>query len=222
MRKNVPDDQYIIMNNSYEIMDIEAGLDILNRDEKMRVLISKFGRPNFNLRQDYFQSLLRSIVFQQLSGKSAKAIYERFVNLIPETSNLSPKEVLKLDKDEMRNTGLSFQKIDYIRNLANYFEDNSFQKKDVERMTDEEISNELTQIKGIGQWTVDMFLMFTLNRADILPYTDLGIQKGFKIILNMKNLPSKKKMETCSKKWRPYRTIACWYLWRTVDDAFAW
>ena len=222
MGKNVPDHKYIIMNNSYEIMDIEAGLDILNRDEKMRVLISKFGRPNFNPREDYFQSLLRSIVFQQLSGKSAKAIYERFVNLIPETSNLSPKEVLKLDKDETRNTGLSFQKIDYIRNLANYFEDNSFQKKDVERMTDEEISNELTQIKGIGQWTVDMFLMFTLNRADILPYTDLGIQKGFKIILNMKNLPSKKKMETCSTKWRPYRTIACWYLWRTVDDAFAW
>ena len=91
-------------------------------------------------------------------------------------------EVLKLEKDEMRKTGLSFQKIDYIRNLANYFEDNSFQKKDVERMTDEEISNELTQIKGIGQWTVDMFLMFTLNRADILPYTDLGIQKGFKKI----------------------------------------
>ena len=188
MGKNVPDHQYIIMNNSYEIMNIEAGLDILNRDEKMRVLISKFGRPNFNLRQDYFQSLLRSIVFQQLSGKSAKAIYERFINLIPETSNLSPKEVLKLEKDEMRKTGLSFQKIDYIRNLANYFEDNSVQKKDVERMTDEEISNELTQIKGIGQWTVDMFLMFTLNKADILPYTDLGIQKGFKIILNMKNL----------------------------------
>ena len=129
------------------------GLDLLNRDEKMRVLIRKFGWPDFDPKQDYFQSLLRSIVFQQLSGKSAKAIYERFVNLIPETSNLSPKEVIKLDKDEMRNTGLSFQKIDYIRNLANYFEDNSFQKKDVERMTDEEISNELTQIKGIGQWT---------------------------------------------------------------------
>ena len=88
-------------------------------------------------------------------------------------------------------------------------------------MTDEEISNELTQIIGIGQRTVDMFLMFTLNRADILPYTDLGIQKGFKIILNMKNLPSKKKMENCSREWRPYRTIACWYLWRIADDKFA-
>ena len=210
------------MKDFCEIMNIYAGLDLLNRDEKMRVLIRKFGWPDFDHKQDYFQSLLRSIVFQQLSGKAANTIYERFINLIPKTVTLSPKEVLKLDKDEMRNTGLSFQKINYLRNLAYFFENNSFQKKDVERMSDEEISNALTQIKGIGQWTVDMFLMFTLNRADILPYTDLGIQKGFKKIFNMNNLPSKKEMETHSKIWRPYRTIACWYLWRTVDDAFAW
>ena len=210
------------MKDFYEIMNIYAGLDLLNRDEKMRVLISKFGWPDFYPKQDYFQSLLRSIVFQQLSGKAANTIYERFINLIPKTVTLSPKEILKLDKDEMSKTGLSFQKINYLRNLAYFFENNSFQKKDVEKMTDEEISNVLTQIKGIGQWTVDMFLMFTLNREDILAYTDLGIQKGFKKIFNMNNLPSKKVMETHSKKWRPYRTIACWYLWRTVDDAFAW
>jgi len=201
-------------------MDIEAGLDLLKGDKKMRILINKFGRPDFDLRQDYFQSLLRSIVFQQLSGEAAKTIYERLVNLIPETSNLCSNEVLKLDKDEMRKAGLSFQKINYVRNLANYFEKNSFQKKDVESMTDEEISKELIQINGIGQWTVDMFLMFTLNRADILPYKDLGIQKGIMKILNIKNLPSKKEMENCSRKWRPFRTIACWYLWRMVDDKF--
>ena len=203
-------------------MDIEAGIDLLKKHKNMQVLINKFGKPDFNPKQDYFQSLLRSIVFQQLSGKAAQTIYERLVNLIPETSNLSPHEVLKLDKDEMRKAGLSFQKIDYVRNLADYFENNSFQKKDVERMSDQEISKELIQIKGIGQWTVDMFLMFTLNRADILPCSDLGIQKGIMKILNMKNLPSKKEMENCSRKWRPYRTIACWYLWRAVDDAFAW
>ena len=201
-------------------MDIKAGLDLLKRDKKMRVLINEFGRPDFNLRQDYFQSLLRSIVFQQLSGKAAQTIYERFVNLIPKTSNLCPHEVLKLDNDEMRKAGLSFQKINYVKNLADYFENNSFQKKDVEKMTDEEISKELIQIKGIGQWTVDMFLMFTLNRADILPCTDLGIQKGIMKILNMNNLPTKKEMENCSSKWRPYRTIACWYLWRIADEKF--
>ena len=202
-------------------MDIEAGLDLLKRDKKMQVLINKFGRPDYSLGQDYFQSLLRSIVFQQLSGKAAQTIYGRFVNLIPKTSNLCQKEVLKLDKDEMRKAGLSFQKINYVKNLADYFENNSFQKKDVEKMTDEEISKELIQIKGIGQWTVDMFLMFTLNRPDILPYKDLGIQKGIMKILNMKNLPTKNEMENYSSKWRPYRTIACWYLWRMVDDKFA-
>jgi DNA-3-methyladenine glycosylase II len=202
-------------------MDIEAGIDLLKKDKNMQVLINKFGRPDLNPRQDYFQSLLRSIVFQQLSGKAAQTIYERFVNLIPKTSNHCPNEVLKLDKEEMRKAGLSFRKIDYVRNLADYFKNNSFQKKDVERMSDQEISKELIQIKGIGQWTVDMFLMFTLNRADILPCTDLGIQKGIMKILNMKNLPSKKEMENCSRKWRPYRTIACWYLWRMVDDKFA-
>ena len=202
-------------------MDIEEGIDLLKKDKNMQVLINKFGRPDFNPRQDYFQSLLRSIVFQQLSGKAAQTIYERFVNLIPKTSNLCPNEVLKLDKEEMRKAGLSFRKIDYVRNLADYFENNSFHKKDVEKMSDQEISKELIQIKGIGQWTVDMFLMFTLNRADILPCTDLGIQKGIMKILNMNNLPSKKEMENCSRKWRPYRTIACWYLWRMVDDKFA-
>ena len=199
-------------------MDIEAGIDLLKRDKKMQVLIKKFGRPDFNQGQDYFQSLLRSIVFQQLSGKAAQTIYERLVSLIPKTSNLCPNEVLKLDKDEMRKAGLSSQKINYVRNLADYFDKNSLKKKDVEEMTDEEISKELTKIKGIGRWTVDMFLMFTLNRSDILPYKDLGIQKGIMKILNMKNLPSKKEMENCSRKWRPYRTIACWYLWRMADE----
>jgi len=202
-------------------MDIDAGIDYLKRDQKMHVLINKFGRPDYNTGQDYFQSLLRSIVFQQLSGKVAQTIYERFMKLIPENSNLCPKEVLKMDKDDMRKSGLSFQKINYVRNLADYFVTNSFRKKEVEKMTDEEISKELIQIKGIGQWTVDMFLMFTLNRADILPYKDLGIQKGIMKILNMKNLPTKKEMENCTKKWRPYRTIACWYLWRIADDKFA-
>ena len=202
-------------------MDIEAGIDLLKRDRNMQVLIEKFGRPNFKIGQDYFQSLFRSIVFQQLSGEAAQTIYKRLVKLIPETSNLCPNEVLKIEKNDMSKAGLSSQKINYVRNLADYFENNSFQKKDVERMTDEEISKELIQIKGIGQWTVDMFLMFTLNRADILPYGDLGIQKGIMKILNKKNLPSKKEMENCSKKWMPYRTIACWYLWRITDDKFA-
>ena len=139
-------------------MDIEAGIQFLKKDKKMQVLIKKFDRPDFKIGQDFFQSLLRSIIFQQLSGKAAQTIYERFINIIPVTSDLCPYEVLKLNKDDMRNAGLSIQKINYIRNLANYFKNNSLNKNDLERMTDQEISRELIQIKGIGQWTVDMFL----------------------------------------------------------------
>jgi len=211
------------MNEIYETIDIEVGLDFLKRDEKMDAMIKKFGNPEFDIKKDYFQSLLRSIIYQQLSGKSAKAIYDRFIALIPKNSLISPKEVLNLSKDDMRMAGLSFQKIDYLRTLSNYFEKNSFQKKDVKKMTDQEICKELTQIKGIGQWTVDMFLMFTLNRPDVMPYGDLGIQKGYKKIFNMSNLPSKKEMENGSKIWKPYRTLACWYLWKIVDDDdFVW
>jgi len=206
-----------------EIIDIEEGIGFLKRDEKMDFLISKFGSPEFDIKKNYFQSLLRYIVNQQLSGKSANAIYSRFIDLIPRNSSISPKEVLNLSKDEMRKAGLSFQKIDYLRNLANFFEMNSFHKDNVSRMTNEEISKELIQIKGIGQWTVDMFLMFTLNRPDVMPYGDLGIQKGYKKIFNMSHLPSKEEMENGSKIWSPYRTLACWYLWKIVDvDDFVW
>jgi len=209
-----------LKNEIDQIIDIELGLDLLKRDPKMNDLIKKFGSPEFDTKKDYFQSLLRSIVYQQLSGKSAKAIYDRFVNLILKNSYLSPKEVLKFSKDNMRKVGLSYQKIDYIKNLANYFEKNSFEKEDVKRMTDLEISKELTQIKGIGQWTVDMFLMFTLNRPDVMPYGDLGIQKGYKKIFDMEHLPTKEEMEDGSKIWRPYRTLACWYLWKIVNDDY--
>ena len=170
------------MNEIFEITDLDVGLKLLRKDEKMSILISKFGKPDFGIGKDYFQSLLRSIVYQQLSGKSAKAIFDRFKKLVPKKSLITPKSILKISDQEMRKAGLSFQKIDYIKNLADYFTMNSFQEKDVKKMTDEEISKELTKIKGIGQWTVDMFLMFTLNRSDVMPYGDLAIQKGFKKI----------------------------------------
>ena len=210
------------MNKIDVSIDMDVGLDLLKKDEKMNFLINKFGIPVFDIKKDYFQSLLRYIVNQQLSGKSAKAIYERFINLIPKNTLISPKEVIKLSKDDMRMAGLSFQKIDYLKNLSNYFVKNSFQKEDVKKMTDQEICKELTQIKGIGQWTVDMFLMFTLNRSDVMPYGDLAIQKGFKKVFKMNHLPSKKEMDDSSRIWRPYRTLACWYLWESVDDNFMW
>ena len=201
---------------------MKAGIELLNRDEKMSTLISKYGIPDLKPGNDYFLSLLRSIVFQQVSGKAANTIFKRFIKLIPKNSKITPKEVLKLDKNDIRKTGIPLQRTNYIINLAVYFEKNSLQKKDFDVMTDREVKDELLQIKGIGPWTVDMFLIFTLNRMDVLPHTDLGIQKAFKIMFNLDDLPSKNEMETYSKIWKPYRTLACWYLWRLDENTFAW
>jgi len=202
-------------------MDIKSALKILNKDSKMQRLIKAYNPPNFEQKNDYFQSLMRSIVFQQLSGKVANIIYQRLINLVPD-NEIIPRKILMVTNDNMRQAGLSLQKINYIKNLANYFDANSFDSSKVEKMSNEEISKELIQIKGIGQWTIDMFLMFTLNRPDIMPYSDLGIQKGIKILFNLINLPTKDEMRILSIKWKPYRTVACWYLWKVVDDGFEW
>ena len=201
---------------------MKAGIELLNRDEKMSTLISKYGIPDLKPGKDYFLSLLRSIVFQQVSGKAANTIFKRFIKLIPKNSRITLKEVLKLVKNDIRNTGMPLQRTNYIINLVEYFEKNSLQKKEFDEITDQEVRDELLQIKGIGPWTVDMFLIFTLNRMDVLPYTDLGIQKAFKIMFNLDDLPSKNEMETYSIIWKPYRTLACWYLWRLDENAFAW
>ena len=202
-------------------MDIKVALKILNKDSKMRELIKEYGFPEFEQKNDYFQSLMRSIVFQQLSGKVANIIYQRLINLFP-NNKITPKAVLKLSREDMRQVGLSLQKINYIKNLADYFNTNMFDSNKVEKMSNEEISEQLIQIKGVGQWTVDMFLMFTLNRLDVMPYSDLGIQKGMKILFNLNELPTKDEMKILSNQWSPYRTIACWYIWKIVDDGFTW
>lgn len=202
-------------------MDIKSALEILKKDSKMRRLIKKYNSPIFELKNNYFQSLMHSIVFQQLSGKVAKIMFQRLTRLLPE-NKFSPKEVLALKHEDMRQVGLSLQKVNYIKNLANYFNENLFDSNKVEKMTNEEISNELIQIKGVGQWTIDMFLMFTLNRSDVMPYSDLGIKKGIKILFNLEELPTKAEMRVLSIKWKPYRTVACWYLWKVVDDGFEW
>ena len=202
-------------------MDIKIALKILNKDSKMRELIKEYGFPEFEQKNDYFQSLMRSIVFQQLSGKVANIIYQRLINLLP-NNKITSKAVLKLSREDMRQVGLSLQKINYIKNLANYFNTNMFDSNKVEKMSNEEISEQLIQIKGVGQWTVDMFLIFTLNRLDVMPYSDLGIQKGMKILFNLNELPTKDEMKILSNQWSPYRTIACWYIWKIVDDGFTW
>ncbi len=191
-------------------------------DKRMEKLIDKFGPPNFNLMNNYYESLVRSIVYQQLSGKAASIIYERFLDLFVFDIYPEPKDILAVSIETLRSSGLSYQKVNYIRDLSEKWQDGTMNLTDIDSMTDEEISSELIKVKGIGQWTADMFLMFTLGRPDVFPFGDLGIQKGVMILTNMNRLPTQKEMERKTKKWQPYRTVAAWYLWKLVDGPFKW
>ena len=200
---------------------LDKALIQLSKDNKMEMLINEYGIPKFNNSNDNFNALVKSIIYQQLSGKVADIIYQRLVSLVPK-NRINPKSILMVSDNDMRGVGLSLRKVSYIKNLAVYFDTNVFSSKEVQKMSNEAISSELIQIKGIGQWTVDMFLMFTLNRPDIMPYSDLGIQKAMRIVFNLNRLPTKSEMESLSARWKPYRTIACWYLWKIIDDGVDW
>ena len=160
-------------------MNIDTGLIHLSAvDPKMERLINKFEKPYFAKENNYFESIVRSIIYQQLSTKSASKIYARFKKLF-ENGSLNPKNVIEQSNGTYRSIGLSRQKISYIFNVANAYT-NGMIPQNFDKHSDEDIINTLIQIKGIGRWTAQMFLMFTLNRPDILPELDLGIQKGFK------------------------------------------
>jgi DNA-3-methyladenine glycosylase II len=204
-------------------MDIQKVLTYLRKsDPRMERLIDEFGPPEFNPINNYYESLVRSIVYQQLSGKAAATIYGRFKDLFYTNSYPSPKDVLAIPHETLRSVGLSNQKATYILDLSDKWDKGEVNLSGLNKLSDEEISTELIKVKGIGQWTADMFLMFTLVRPDVFPLGDLGIQKGFMGLNKMDRLPTPKEMETEAEKWRPYRTVAAWYLWKIVDGPFEW
>ena len=195
--------------------NLNNAIDYLKKDKNLKKLIDKYDKPKFGENSDYFNALSKSIIYQQISGKAANSIHERFLLLFKNLSP-NPKLVLNLEDHELKSIGLSQQKTNYIKNVAEYFY-NQNSDFDLGSLSDQDITSELIQIKGIGQWTIDMFLMFTLFRTDIMPVSDLGIKKGFKHLFNLKTLPDANYMIQKSKNWKPYRTIACLYLWKLVD-----
>jgi 3-methyladenine DNA glycosylase/8-oxoguanine DNA glycosylase len=134
----------------------------------------------------------------------------------------SPHQVLAIPDSHYKSIGLSRQKTCYIKEISQAFSNKEIVPENIPKMKDDELRKQFIKIKGIGPWTIDMFLMFTLNRPDILPVNDLGIQKGFKLFFRLNELPDEKFMVEKSEKWKPFRTIACWYLWKLVDDNFQW
>jgi DNA-3-methyladenine glycosylase II len=169
-------------------------------------------------RGDAYGALLRSIVGQQLSTKAAATIYGRMLELFGGHAP-TPTQLLEANPDEIRAAGLSRPKIAYLRDLAQHVEEGTLELERLPDLPDEEVSAQLTAIKGLGQWTADMFLMFHLGRPDVLPVGDQGIRRAVMVEYRLRKLPDAKRLEKLAKPWRPHRTLACLYLWSSLDNA---
>lgn len=201
--------------------DFSVSVKAIQKDARLAPLVKKFGPPDLTRYHastpGVFQSLLRSIIYQQLSGHAARAIHTRTLALF--SGKPTPEALLKIPARKLRAAGLSIQKIEYVRDLAKKCLDGTIDPRRFPKMSSEEIIAHLIAVKGVGEWTAHMVLIFTLQRPDILPVGDLGIRKGFQIVYGLGSLPNKKQMEKIAEPWRAHASIASWYLWRVADGA---
>jgi DNA-3-methyladenine glycosylase II len=188
-------------------------------DATLSALIERAGPFRMELRRlnNPFEALARNIIFQQLHGKAAAAIHARVIALF-ETGNLSPEDILAASEDELSGAGLSRAKLAALKDLAARTLDGTVPTlARLRRMADEEIIERLTKVRGIGRWTVEMLLMFRLGRPDVLPVGDFAVRKGFALAYGLKESPKPKELEEYGERWRPYRSVASWYMWRAVE-----
>jgi DNA-3-methyladenine glycosylase II len=195
----------------------KARMHLSKADPILARIIAEVGALGIQPRRERFQALARAIIFQQLAGAAANAIYGRFVGLFPGVEFPSPEQVLAKSDAELRSVGLSEKKALYIKDLAAHIRDGKLDFHRFHRMTDDEIVEHLTQVKGIGKWTAEIFLMFNLGRPDVMPADDLGVQNAVWRHYKMRQRPNRKRLLKHAERWRPYRTAAAWYLWRSLD-----
>jgi DNA-3-methyladenine glycosylase II len=196
----------------------DACRHLAKRDRVMRKLIPKFGEGRLQSRGDAFTTLARSIVGQQISVKAAQSVWERFAALMSEPSHrLRPASVLALATADARGAGLSARKVEYLFDLAQHFESGSVHVRQWQQMDDEAIIEELVAIRGIGRWTAEMFLIFHLMRPNVLPLDDLGLLKGISVNYFSGEPVSRAEAREVGEAWAPYRSVATWYLWRSLD-----
>lgn len=184
-------------------------------DPVLRAIIERVGPCRMEYGAPEFHSLAEAIVYQQLHGKAAVTIFKRFAALAGDP--LTPEGILKLSDEQLRSAGLSKQKASYLKDLAAKTASGQLNFAQLPAFSDEEVINHLTQVKGIGVWTAHMFLMFSLRRPDVLPTGDYGVQAAIKKHYRKRKMPRPKDMEKIARAWAPYRSIACWYLWRSLD-----
>lgn len=184
------------------------------KDKILGDIIKSFPQDFLFSKADPFFTLSRSIVGQQISVKAAQSVWDK---LEIKVKVINPNYIKKIHSNSLKSVGLSRQKIKYLKNLSNAFIENKIKIKSWYKMNDEEIIKDLTQIKGIGRWTAEMFLIFNLSRPDIFPLDDIGMIKGICQNYNIRYPIDKKKLIKIGDKWKPYRSVATWYLWRSLD-----
>lgn len=184
-------------------------------DPRIKTLIDVLGDYDLKLNTNLYSSIVRIIIGQQLSSKVAGTIWNRLVELCGE---VTPRKITDIDTDELRKIGISKSKVKYIQELATRIVNKDINLEELVNKSNEEVINELIKVKGIGLWTAQMFLIFSLGRKDVFSNVDVGLKRGIKWLYNLEDLPNNEQLEDISEKWRPYRTIACLYLWKLVDS----
>jgi len=191
-------------------------INVLKKDPKLARIINIVGKYQITTINNHYESLIEAIITQQLAGSAAKAISKRFRSLYGKRFP-KPIDVLKTSDSKLRKTGLSWMKVTYIKELSKNLESKKLKLRSFSKLSDEEVVEQLTQVKGIGRWTAEMFLIFSLGRMDVLPVGDLGLRKGVQLYESSSELPNAAEIEKLAEKWRPYRTVATWYLWKSLQ-----
>lgn len=197
--------------------NIDPVIHLRTVDPILAVVIDRVERPQWNVYTDYFQALVESIISQQLSVKAGDTITKRFIQLFGDSTFPKAKDIIKMDTEKIRSAGISYAKIKYIKDLAEKIMSKAVKLDAINEMENEVIIEHLIQVKGIGRWTAEMFLMFALKREDVFSYGDLGLRNAMQKLYKMKKHPTLKQAEKISAKWRPYRTWACRYLWASLE-----
>ncbi len=204
------------MSAEFEAMRSKAVRHLRRNCPVMREVITQVGPCTMTLQRPRFQMLARSILFQQISGHAARAILGRILERMPKR-RLSAAGLAALSEEEFRACGVSRQKAGYLRSLAQLSLSGEVRLQRIEHWPDERIIEELIQVKGVGVWTAQMFLMFSMGRPDVLPWDDLGVRQAMRRLYELEDLPKREEAERLAAPWRPYATVASWYCWRSLE-----
>ncbi len=196
-------------------MTNRKAIGFLKQDPNLVKIIEHIGDYQIKKRNNHFAVLVESIISQQLASAAAEAIFARFKKIYPKFPTAG--HILNTKDFKLRSVGLSSMKVEYLKDLSQKIVDRKLKMKNLSKMSDDEIIEHLTQVKGIGRWTAEMFLIFSLGRLDVLPTGDLGLRKAVQMVFSLSELPKPKEVEEIGERWKPYRSVATWYLWKSLQ-----